>query len=56
MAQAVGYCVAAIGPWLLGVLYDSTGDWDDVLVALLCVSAPLAAAGLAAGRARTIAC
>ena len=56
MAQAVGYCVAAIGPWLLGVLHDSTGDWDDVLVALLCVSAPLAAAGLAAGRARTIAC
>jgi CP family cyanate transporter-like MFS transporter len=55
MAQAVGYCVAAIGPWLLGALYDSTGDWDDVLVALLLISAPLAAAGLAAGRARTVA-
>jgi CP family cyanate transporter-like MFS transporter len=55
IAQTVGYCIAAVGPWLLGALYDATGDWDDVLVALLLISAPLAVAGLAAGRPRTVA-
>ena len=55
MAQAIGYCVAAIGPWLLGALYDSTRDWDDVLVALLVTLGALAAAGFAAGRPLTLA-
>ncbi|HET8653065.1 MAG TPA: MFS transporter [Gaiellaceae bacterium] len=54
MAQAIGYCVAATGPWLLGALYDWTGDWDDVLVALLVLTVPLAAVGVAAGRARLV--
>jgi CP family cyanate transporter-like MFS transporter len=54
MAQAIGYSLAALGPFLLGALYDSTGDWDAPLVALLALTAPLAAVGLAAGRARTV--
>lgn len=54
MAQAIGYCVAATGPWLLGALYDWTGDWDDVLVALLLLTVPLVAVGVAAGRARLV--
>ena len=54
MAQTIGYCVAAVGPWLLGALYDRTGDWDDVLVAMLALTLPLAAAGFAAGRAGVI--
>ena len=54
MAQAIGYCLAATGPWLLGALYDRTGDWDDVLVALLVLTVPLAAVGIAAGRARLV--
>jgi MFS transporter, CP family, cyanate transporter len=54
MAQAIGYSLAALGPFLLGALYDSTGNWDAPLVALLALTAPLAAVGLAAGRARTV--
>lgn len=54
MAQAIGYCVAAVGPWLLGALYDRTGDWDDVLVALLSLTAVLFVVGIAAGRPRAV--
>jgi MFS transporter, CP family, cyanate transporter len=54
MAQAVGYSLAAVGPFLVGALYDWTGDWDVPLLVLLALTAPLAAAGLAAGRARTV--
>src|SRR5699024_8065986 len=27
MAQSVGYCIAAFGPILLGLLFDVTQDW-----------------------------
>ena len=54
MAQAIGYCVAATGPWLLGALYDWTGVWDDVLIALLALTLPLVVVGIAAGRARLV--
>lgn len=54
MAQSIGYCVAAVGPWLLGALYDRTHDWDDVLGVMLLLTAVLAGVALAAGRARMV--
>jgi CP family cyanate transporter-like MFS transporter len=54
MAQAVGYALAAIGPFAIGVLHDWSGNWDQPLLALLLGMVPLAAAGVAAGRARTV--
>lgn len=54
MAQAIGYSLAAVGPFLVGALYDWTGNWDVPLVALLALTVPLAGVGIAAGRAETV--
>jgi MFS transporter, CP family, cyanate transporter len=54
MAQAIGYSLAAVGPLAVGALHDWSGGWDAPLVALLLLTVPLLAAGIAAGRARTV--
>jgi MFS transporter, CP family, cyanate transporter len=54
MAQAIGYSLAAFGPLAAGALHDWSGGWDAPLVALLLATVPLLAAGVAAGRARTV--
>ncbi|HVD25708.1 MAG TPA: hypothetical protein VNB86_06900 [Gaiellaceae bacterium] len=54
MAQAIGYTMAATGPFLLGALYDATGRWDPPLLALLALTVPLAAVGVAAGKTGTV--
>jgi CP family cyanate transporter-like MFS transporter len=54
MAQSLGYTMGAAGPFLLGALYDISGDWDPPLLALLALTVPLAAVGVAAGRAGTV--
>ena len=54
MAQAVGYCIAAAGPFVVGALHDLSGGWRLPLAALLAATAPLAAMGVAAGRARLV--
>jgi MFS transporter, CP family, cyanate transporter len=54
MAQAIGYSLAAAGPLAVGALHDWRGDWDVPLAALLLMIVPLLAAGVAAGRARTV--
>jgi MFS transporter, CP family, cyanate transporter len=54
MAQAIGYVLAALGPVAIGALHDWSGGWNLPLVVLLALTAPLAAAGVAAGRARTV--
>ncbi|CAM3559529.1 MFS transporter [Nocardioides zeicaulis] len=43
--QPVGYALAAIGPFVVGLIHDATGDWDLVLVLLALTSVPLAIAG-----------
>lgn len=43
--QPVGYALAAIGPFAVGLLHDATGDWHLVLVLLAMTSVPLALAG-----------
>jgi MFS transporter, CP family, cyanate transporter len=54
MAQAIGYSLAAFGPLAAGALHDWSGGWNTPLVALLLTTVPLLAAGVAAGRARTV--
>jgi MFS transporter, CP family, cyanate transporter len=54
MAQAIGYSLAAIGPFAIGAFHDWSGDWDLPLIALLIVALPLLVVGVAAGRARTV--
>ena len=48
--QPVGYALAAIGPFLVGLIYDATGDWDLVLVLLMATGLPLTLAGLRLAR------
>ena len=54
MAQTIGYSLAALGPLLFGALHDVSGGWDLPLACLLAVTIPLLAAGLGAGRSRTV--
>ena len=50
MAQSVGYIFAAVGPILIGLLFDMTDTWTAPLIALVIVSILLTLAGLGAGR------
>ena len=44
--QPVGYALAAIGPFVVGLLHDATGGWSLVIVLLALTSVPLTLAGL----------
>jgi len=48
--QSVGYLIAALGPFLIGVLHDLTGGWTVPLVLLLVLTAPMWWAGVLATR------
>ena len=50
MAQAVGYLLAAVGPFLFGVLRDATHAWKIPLILLLGVMVCLLISGLGAAR------
>jgi CP family cyanate transporter-like MFS transporter len=50
MAQAGGYALAAIGPFVVGLLHAATGDWTVPLVFLLALGVPIFAAASIAGR------
>ncbi len=54
MAQTVGYCFAATGPFLFGALHDITGSWDPPLIGLLVAMMGVFLAGLGAGRNRLV--
>ena len=48
--QPIGYALAAIGPFLVGLVHDATGDWTLVLVLLMATGLPLTLAGLRVAR------
>jgi CP family cyanate transporter-like MFS transporter len=48
--QPIGYALAAVGPFAVGLLHDTTGDWQLVLVLLALTSVPLTLAGLRVAR------
>lgn len=54
MAQTVGYCLAATGPFLIGFLHDLTGGWAVSLVFLLGVLGIMLFFGLNAARDRLV--
>jgi len=54
MAQAIGYGIAALGPFVAGALHDREGSWTASLLLLLALCVPMAAAGAGAGRARVV--
>jgi CP family cyanate transporter-like MFS transporter len=50
MAQSFGYLLAAAGPFLFGVLRDTTGAWTVPLALLFAIAVCLLAVGLGAAR------
>ncbi len=50
MAQAPGYLLAAVGPLLIGYLFDLTQAWTAPIITLIIVSTLVLLAGLGAGR------
>lgn len=48
--QSLGYLVASVGPFAVGVLHDATGGWTLPLLLLLGLSLPLLPVGLAVAR------
>ena len=54
MAQSWGYTIAAVGPLLLGALYEVTQDWAVPLAFLALLILPQAATGYRAGLPRMV--
>ncbi|SDP24611.1 CynX/NimT family MFS transporter [Pseudomonas jinjuensis] len=50
MAQGVGYTLAAMGPFLVGVVHDLSGGWSAAGVIFVVISIAATVAGLGAGR------
>jgi len=48
--QSLGYLIAAIGPFVVGTIYDSTGTWTAPLWFLTALVLPRLAVGAYAGR------
>jgi len=48
--QSVGYLIAAVGPFGMGLLYDLSGGWTVPLVALTLLVVPQLVAGLSVAR------
>ncbi|SCL37915.1 MFS transporter, CP family, cyanate transporter [Micromonospora pallida] len=53
-AQSTGYLIAALGPLLVGVLYEATGGWQAPIAFLLAALVVQTGAGLAISRPRYI--
>lgn len=54
MAQSIGYLLAAMGPFLIGALYDALHTWTTALILLLIVAVIMTVCGLFAGRDRVV--
>lgn len=50
MVQSVGYVVAGLGPFVVGLIHDASGSWDPPIAFMLAITAGLVASGLAAAR------
>lgn len=53
-AQGAGYCVAAAGPFGVGVLHDVAGSWTPSLLLLVILLVAQLLAGVAAGGDRLV--
>ncbi|MEU8630349.1 MFS transporter [Streptomyces sp. NPDC048669] len=53
-AQSTGYLISIPGPLLVGVLYQHSGGWGLPIALMAALMVPQMAAGILAGRARTI--
>ena len=50
MAQSIGYILAAIGPFLMGAIFDATASWTIPILIFIIALLLLTACGLGAGK------
>jgi cyanate permease len=50
MAQGLGYCLAAAGPLVAGLVFDLASSWRPVLVGLAAIGVCQAAVAVLVGR------
>ena len=55
MAQSIGYLVAAVVPFTIGLLHDATGSWTGPMLVLVVVGGLLGVFGVLSGRNRLLA-
>ncbi|AGF71902.1 MFS transporter [Corynebacterium halotolerans] len=48
--QPIGYFIAALGPFLVGVVYQATGEWSAILLTLMAAAGLMAVIGFRASR------
>ena len=51
MAQGIGYTIASLGPFAVGIVHDVTGSWDAIGWIFAVIGLAAIIAGLGAGRA-----
>ncbi|MGP4072708.1 CynX/NimT family MFS transporter [Piscibacillus sp. B03] len=54
MAQSIGYLLAAIGPFTVGVIFDLFSSWTPSLVLFIIIATAMFIAGLGAGKDRYV--
>jgi len=54
MAQSIGYLLAAIGPMMIGWLFDLTSSWVVPIISLMVIAVLMTLAGYGAGRDRYV--
>ncbi|MEG5267224.1 CynX/NimT family MFS transporter [Pseudomonas sp. JDS28PS106] len=54
MAQGVGYTIASMGPFAVGVVHDMTGSWDAIGWIFAVLGLGAITVGMGAGRARYV--
>jgi len=54
LAQSIGYLLAAIGPTLMGKLFDITGNWNLPIIILMCFAMSLIILGYIVGKNKKI--
>lgn len=54
MAQGVGYTIAALGPFIVGLLHEYSGNWHGVAIFFVLTALSSFVFGMYAGRARYI--
>jgi CP family cyanate transporter-like MFS transporter len=48
--QPMGYFIAGVGPFIIGLVHGSTGDWSGILVALVVIAVIMGVLGVRAGK------
>lgn len=51
--QPLGYFIAGLGPFVLGVVHEQVGSWDGILIVLVCTAVLMGVLGVLAGK-RTV--